>query len=132
MNAKSWLIAGAVLGALGVALGAFGAHALADKIPAWYPDAAQQQRRLEDWETAVRYQMYHALALLAVGWLAARSPGLAANLAGGAFVLGVLVFSGCLYLLVLTDVRILGAVVPIGGVSLIVGWVALAIAAIRP
>ena len=122
---------GAALGALGVVLGAFGAHALADKIPTWYPDVAEQQRRLENWETAVRYQMYHALALLAVGLLAGRSPGAALNVAGGAFTLGVLVFSGCLYLLVLTNVRVLGAIVPIGGVAMIVGWVALAIAAFR-
>jgi len=85
-------------------------------------------RRLANWETAARYQMYHALALVAVGWLAARRCGWAVNLAGTAFTLGVLIFSGCLYALVLSGQKWLGAVVPIGGSLLIVGWICLAVA----
>jgi uncharacterized membrane protein YgdD (TMEM256/DUF423 family) len=83
------------------------------------------------YETAVRYQMYHALALLAVGWLAGRSEGRLATLAGILFVAGILIFSGSLYVLVATDVRWWGAVTPIGGVAFIAGWIFLALAAAR-
>ena len=75
--------------------------------------------------------MYHALALLAAGWVAARSPGSAATWAGGLFLAGTLLFSGSLYALALSGVRALGAVTPLGGVAFIAGWVALAIAAAR-
>ena len=75
--------------------------------------------------------MYHALALLAVGWLAGRGAGMSANVAGWCFELGVLIFCGCLYALVLSGMKVLGAVVPIGGVLLIVGWLALAVAATK-
>ena len=77
------------------------------------------------WEVAVRYQMYHALALLVVGVWASFQPSRALVIAGLAFVLGVVIFSGCLYALVLTGVKVLGAIVPIGGLLLIIGWLAL-------
>ena len=105
-----WVATGAVLGFLGVAAGAFGAHGLRGSLA---PD------RLEIFETAVRYQIYHALALVLSGTLNAQR-------AGWAFFLGVLVFSGSLYLLVLTDRRWLGAVTPLGGLMLLVGWAMLA------
>jgi uncharacterized membrane protein YgdD (TMEM256/DUF423 family) len=121
-GAHTWLLIAALLGGLAVACGAFGAHGLKDRFaPA----------DLANWETAARYQMYHALALLAVGLLAARSPSRLLNLAGLSMTLGTLIFSGCLYALVLTGERRLGAVVPLGGVLLIVGWIFLAIAAFR-
>jgi uncharacterized membrane protein YgdD (TMEM256/DUF423 family) len=126
---------GAVLGCLAVVFGAFGAHGLesAFKNPATLQELGEQQidAKLANWETAARYQMYHALALLGVGILTARRCTLAVNLAGVAFTLGVLIFSGCLYALVLTGLRWLGAIVPIGGTLLIVGWVCLLVAVIQ-
>lgn len=113
---KLWLPLGAIYGLLGVALGAFGAHALKARLAG---DA------LAVWHTAVQYHFWHALALLAVGLLALQRPSTALNVAGAAFALGVLLFSGSLYALALTGVRGLGAVTPIGGVLLLVGWGAL-------
>lgn len=114
---RLFVLLGAVLGFFGVALGAFGAHGLEGRIP---------EGDLAIFETGVRYHLVHAVALVAAGWVAGRWPGGGAVVAGWAFLLGVLVFSGSLYLLVLTGARWLGAVTPVGGVSLLVGWVALA------
>lgn len=113
---------GAALAGLGVVLGAFGAHALRESLG---PDD------LATFEIGVRYQMYHALALLAVAWAAGRweSPLLTAS--GWLFVGGIVVFSGSLYALVLTGQRWLGAVTPIGGVALIAAWALLAWVALR-
>lgn len=105
--------AGAALALLGVALGAFGAHGLRARMSA---------EDLAIFETGVRYQMYHALALFAVAWAVSRWPGAAVNAAGWLFIVGVLVFSGSLYMLVLTGTRWLGAITPLGGVALILGW----------
>ncbi len=107
-------VAGAVLGLLAVAAGAFGAHLLEGRLPA---------RELEIFETAVRYQMYHALALLLVASLLSRAgPAPALHGSAWAFLGGVLVFSGSLYLLVGLGIRAFGAVTPLGGVALLVGW----------
>jgi uncharacterized membrane protein YgdD (TMEM256/DUF423 family) len=113
---------GAALAGLGVVLGAFGAHALRESLG---PDD------LATFEIGVRYQMYHALALLAVAWAAGRweSPLLTAS--GWLFVGGIVVFSGSLYALVLSGQRWLGAVTPIGGVAFIAAWVLLAWVALR-
>lgn len=123
--ARFALAAGAVLAGLAVAAGAFGAHGLKATLTA--------SGQAENWETACRYAMYHALALVTVGLLAAiRSPapgGLTA--AAWCFLVGTLIFSGCLAVLALTGIKILGAIVPIGGVLLIVGWALLALAAAR-
>ena len=123
--ARLALVAGAALGGLSVAAGAFGAHGLKATLAA--------TGQADNWETACRYAMYHALALVALGLLATiRSPapaGLAA--AAWSFLAGTLIFSGCLAVLALTGIKILGAIVPIGGVLLIVGWVLLAVAATR-
>lgn len=108
---------GAVLALVAVALGAFGAHGLRGRL-----DAAD----LDTFEIGVRYQMYHALALLLVAWIQTRWPGGATVVAGWAFLVGILVFSGSLYTLVLTGARWLGAVTPIGGLAFLVGWGALA------
>jgi uncharacterized membrane protein YgdD (TMEM256/DUF423 family) len=132
---KLWLLLGALLGCLAVVLGAFGAHGLQGALEARQSageiSEVEMTRRLANWETAARYQMYHALALLAVGLLAARRCGVAINVAAAAFTLGVLIFSGCLYALVLTGQKWLGAVVPIGGAFMILGWVWLVVAVWR-
>jgi uncharacterized membrane protein YgdD (TMEM256/DUF423 family) len=116
----------AILGAssafLAVAAGAFGAHALRSSLS---PDL------LVVFETGARYQMYHALALLAVAWIAARWPGAAVRVAGWSFVAGTVLFSGSLYALALTGERGFGAVTPLGGVAFLVGWASLALASWR-
>lgn len=122
MTKVFWLV-GCMLALLAVATGAFGAHVLQDRLP---PD------RLNIFEIAARYQMYHALALLAVAWATSQwtsGPWTAA--AGWLFVAGVFFFSGSLYILALTDIRWMGAIAPIGGASFIAGWACLAMAAWR-
>ncbi|HEX8194506.1 MAG TPA: DUF423 domain-containing protein [Allosphingosinicella sp.] len=111
------LAAGAILAGLGVALGAFGAHGL---------KATLGPAELGWWQTAVQYQMWHALALVALGL----SP-LRARAAAWLFALGILFFAGSLYLMALTGLRALGAVTPIGGLLMILGWAALALAALK-
>jgi len=124
--AQRLLLVAALMGALGVMLGAFGAHWLESAVADWGLEADEQARRLATWEVAVRYQMYHALALLAVGIVALHQPNRGLAVAGVAFTIGTLIFSGCLYLLVLSGIKILGAIVPLGGLGMIVGWLALA------
>ena len=133
---KVWLVLGATLGLLGVVLGSFGAHGLERHLESHRPadqplTEAQLADKLLDWDTGTRYQMYHALALLAVGILAARRCGAAIHLTGAAFTLGTLLFSGCLYAYVLGGPRWLVHAVPIGGLLMIVGWICLVVAAFR-
>jgi uncharacterized membrane protein YgdD (TMEM256/DUF423 family) len=114
---------GAISGAMAVALGAFGAHGLKTRLPV---------DLLATFETGVRYQMYHALALLAVAWAVTRWSG--SNLpvaAGWLFVAGTVLFACSLYLLALTGQRWLGAITPLGGVAFVAGWTCLALAAWR-
>ena len=113
---------GAASGFVGVAAGAFGAHGLKARLT---PEL------LAVFDTAARYQMIHALALLAVAWAIARWPGRAAVASGWCFVAGTLIFSGSLYLLALTGVRGLGAITPVGGVLFLCVWLLLALAAWR-
>ena len=121
MTAVTWLRIAAVLGALGVSLGAFGAHGLRERL---------DEYSLGIFETAVRYQMYHVFALIAVGLLGVVGRGgTALNVAGWSFTVGILIFSGTLYALSVTGIKWLGAITPIGGLFLILGWIALAIAA---
>jgi uncharacterized membrane protein YgdD (TMEM256/DUF423 family) len=119
---KIFVILGAVFGALSVAAGAFGAHALRSQL---------EPRMLEVFETATRYQMYHALALFAAAWLFQQTQSQAAQMAGWAFVAGILLFSGSLYAMIFTGVRGLGAITPLGGVAFMVGWIGLAVAALK-
>jgi uncharacterized membrane protein YgdD (TMEM256/DUF423 family) len=121
--ARFFLGLGALAAGLGVALGAFGAHGLEGRVS---PD------RLDTFRTGVQYQMYHALALLVVGWLIQQSAawGPLLHWAGYCFAGGIVIFSGTLYLLVLTDTGWLGAITPLGGVAFIVGWGLLAWAAL--
>ena len=105
-----------------VGLGAFGAHGLKSRLG---PDM------LAVFETGVRYQLYHALALLAVGWAAARWSHPLINASGWAFGAGIVLFSGSLYLLALTGIRSLGAITPLGGLAFIAGWACLALGALK-
>jgi uncharacterized membrane protein YgdD (TMEM256/DUF423 family) len=121
-----FLALGAASAAIAVSAGAFSAHALRTRLDA---------RALEAWETAARYQVYHALALVLVALLieragaTPRATGL--RVAGWAFVAGTLLFSGSLYALALSGITSLGAITPLGGVAFIAGWVALAVTASR-
>ena len=114
---RFFFIAGSISAFLGVALGAFAAHGLKTKLP---------PEMFNIFEVGVRYQMYHALALLAVAWASSRWPGASVTAAGWLFVAGTVIFSGSLYLLTWTGLRWLGAITPIGGVAFLLGWLALA------
>jgi len=117
-----WVQVGAVWGFLAVAMGAFGAHGFKDRLA--------ELGTGPNFQTAAQYQMYCALALLAVGLLVLTGrSGTAASVAGWGLLLGSLIFSGSLYVLALTGLRWLGAITPIGGVAMLVGWAALAVAA---
>ncbi len=113
-----WISLGAGLAGLGVVIGAFGAHALKSRLP---------EEALTLVEIGVRYQMYHAFALIAVGLVATRVEGTLIKVAGLSFAGGIVIFSGSLYLLATTGARWLGMSAPIGGVAFIVGWVCLAL-----
>lgn len=119
---KTFLVLGAASGFLSVAAGAFGAHALKTR-----PSPEQ----LAWFETGARYQMFHALAMVASAWAAGRFPGAAAAASGWLFAAGTLLFSGSLYVMAFTGIRWLGAVTPIGGLAFLAGWAALALAAGR-
>lgn len=119
MNHKLFRIAAALLG-IAVALGAFGAHGLKDLVDA---------ERIDVWEKAVRYQMLHAIALLVLAVAASQLSARVVQRAAVLFEVGILLFSGSLYLLVLLDASALGAVTPLGGLAMIAGWVVLAVGA---
>jgi uncharacterized membrane protein YgdD (TMEM256/DUF423 family) len=122
---RTLLLAGALAGLIGVAFGAFGAHGLRGRL---------SPEMLAVFETGVRYQMYHALALMLTAVASARSettgrePGRAIAAAGWLFVAGIVLFSGSLYVLAVTGITVLGAITPIGGVAFLLGWACLAIA----
>jgi uncharacterized membrane protein YgdD (TMEM256/DUF423 family) len=126
---RIWVFIGAISGGLSVITGAFGAHALRERLTV---------RELEVYQTACHYQITHALALVALGVFAgqlAQNGANAAlgsvNFAGWAFTIGTILFSGSLYALALTDIKILGAITPLGGVGFILGWGAFALSAWR-
>jgi uncharacterized membrane protein YgdD (TMEM256/DUF423 family) len=116
---KTFLLVGALAGFLAVALGAFGAHALKGRLT---------PEMLAVFETAVRYQMYHALAIIGTGLVLARMDGWLVRAAGWFFTAGIVLFSGSLYALAFTGVTVLGAITPIGGLAFLIGWACLAIA----
>ena len=121
MWAKVFLAVGSLYGLLGVALGAFGAHGLRDRL-----DPSQ----LSSWQTAVHYQLIHAIALLVVGvWILQSGPA-PLRYAGAFFLAGVVLFSGSIYVLILTSTTWLGPVTPLGGLCLMVGWAAMIYAGI--
>jgi uncharacterized membrane protein YgdD (TMEM256/DUF423 family) len=110
---RIFFLLGTVFGGLAVAAGAFGAHSL---------KAVLSEQMLDVFETAVRYQMYHALALLVVGWAARSSSLRLFRIAGWMFVSGIALFSGSLYLMTLSGSRWLGAITPLGGLAFLLGW----------
>jgi uncharacterized membrane protein YgdD (TMEM256/DUF423 family) len=122
MLIRVFLLLAAILGGTSVAAGAFASHALKEKL---------SERSLEIFETAARYQMYHALALLLVALLLSRAETAQSLLTttGIAFIVGVILFSGSLYALSLSGIKVLGAITPLGGLAFLVGWGCLAIAA---
>ena len=120
--ARLWLLLAAFAGFTGVALGAFAAHGLKHQLSPEY---------LAVFQTGTHYQLIHALALFGVGLLALQRPGRWVNLAGGLFVVGIVLFSGSLYLLTLSGVRVLGMITPFGGVAFLLGWLCLGLLALR-
>ncbi len=119
---KQWLVLGSAFALSAVALGAFGAHALRNML---------QAESLAIFETGVRYQMYHALGLLAVGVLAPHLTSPPVAVSGWLFTIGIVIFSGSLYALSWSGIGILGAITPVGGLCLLAGWGALLISALR-
>lgn len=119
---RIFFVAGCVSAFIAVAAGAFGAHALKGRLAA---------DMLAVFETGVRYEMYHALALIACAWAVTRWPGLLVTSAGSLFVVGTILFSGSLYALALSGTRALGAITPFGGLALLAGWLCLAAATFR-
>ena len=118
---RTFILVAAIIGGLGVAFGAFGAHGLSALLAA--------NGRADTFDTATKYQMYHALALLAAAWLSEKYPGRWIRWAGYLFIAGVILFSGSLYILAIFDLPIMGAVAPFGGTALIAGWACLGWAA---
>ena len=120
--AQRWILLGSIFGFFGVALGAFGAHALRDQL---------SERALAIYQTATQYQLVHAIALLAWGaWCAQANPQ-PSSLTGWCFTAGIVFFSGSLYALAITDIKPLGAITPIGGVLFVIGWANIAFQTIK-
>jgi uncharacterized membrane protein YgdD (TMEM256/DUF423 family) len=118
---RTFLLVGALVGFIGVGFGAFGAHALRGRLS---PDM------LAVFETGVRYQMYHALAILIVGLATSRFDGWLIRAAGWSFIIGIVLFSGSLYTLALTGVTKLGMITPLGGLAFLAGWALLLVVAL--
>ena len=141
-SGRFWLTSGAILAGLAVALGAFGAHGLDQVLKSVYSESDQRViaglkvpaswKYLQDFKTAAEYQLTHALALLVVGLLARDHSRRSLTVAGWSFIGGIVLFSGSLYVLVITGVRVLGAITPLGGVLFLIGWASLAVAVASP
>ena len=138
MTGRKWLLLGAIMGGLSVALGAFAAHGLDKEFAVKYAGQTRvvagetvslSRKFLNDFKTGAEYQMTHSLALLAVGLMVERRTSRCLTVAGWAFVVGIILFSGSLYTLTLTGVTKWGMVTPLGGVAFLVGWTALAVGA---
>ncbi len=120
---KTFIIIGAINAFLAVALGAFGAHGLEGRV---------EQKYLEIWKTGVTYQMFHATGLLIVGVLLGRLPANALlSWSGSMMVIGIILFSGSLYVMTLTKISILGAITPLGGLSFLAAWILIVVAAVK-
>jgi uncharacterized membrane protein YgdD (TMEM256/DUF423 family) len=130
---RRWIAIGAILAAIGVGLGAFGTHGLKDMLARAAFAGDDLTRRLSIFETAVRYQMYHAIALVVIGLALQQRDSTASRFAPWAFLIGIILFSGMLLVMTFADPKWnwLGAVVPFGGGSMIAGWLAVAIGALR-
>ena len=118
---RLWMVLAGLNGFLAVALGAFGAHNLVDVLP---------PAELSNFESASQFQFYHALGLVAVGWLASRGAPLA-NLTGVFFMIGIICFSGSLYLSGFTESRVIGLAAPFGGAGFMLGWIMIMVGALR-
>ena len=127
-----WLTAACLLAALAVLLGAFGAHGLSRHLEESGKPATAVAKQLDQWETAVRYHMYHAIGLVVVSFVIPASINRRAQWAGKLFVAGILIFSGGLYVYVLTASRPLVLAVPVGGLAFVGGWLTLAYSLCRP
>lgn len=128
MSGRAVMLTGMFLAGTSVILGAFGAHWLREQLPLWFPE--DSAKRLENWQTGVTYQMFHALAMIVLGGLPTvcwRWRGLAA----ACMLLGVILFSGGLFGWVLTNQKWMVMIVPLGGVSLIAGWFIAMISVVR-
>jgi uncharacterized membrane protein YgdD (TMEM256/DUF423 family) len=123
MNQRQAISAGALLGGLAVITGAFGAHALKSILTGY--------GRLETFELAVRYQFYHSLGILVAGLLMGQLHTKYLSYASLSFVIGIIIFSGSLYVLSLTGIKFLGAITPFGGVAFILGWFFIFMAALK-
>lgn len=120
---KTFIILGAINAFLAVALGAFGAHGLEGKVEPKY---------LDIWKTGVTYQMFHATGLLIIGVLLGKLPANALlSWSGWLMLIGIILFSGSLYVLTLTKISVLGAITPLGGVAFLVAWILLILAAVK-
>ena len=111
---RDWIITGAVMAAIAILLGAFGAHGLKNKITADY---------LIVFDTGVKYHFYHSLGLMIIGILAFHFPSESLNIPSIFFVVGICLFSGSLYVLSITELKWVGAITPVGGLSFIIGWI---------
>ena len=111
---RTWTLLGAIFALLGVAIGAFGTHGLSDIL--------EQNNRVDTFNTASQYHLFHAIALFIVAWLTDKAPHTWLTWAGRFFVIGICLFSGSLYLLAIINIGFLGAIAPIGGTAFILGW----------
>lgn len=128
MAGRGWIAAGGIAAALGVAIGAFGAHGLEDALRSIFGESADLAGKLANFETAVRYQMFDAIGMILAGLVAGRGCPKWASLAGWLFLFGAVVFSGLLYALVFGAPGKFGEIVPFGGLAMIAGWIFLAVA----
>ena len=128
---RHWMLLGCLLAGLAVRPGAYGAHGLENRLIAIHGEhpalPALVSQRIDNWKTASAYQMHHSIAIILVGIITLLYPSRLVSLAGYLFLTGILLFSGLLYALVLLEKPFLGAIVPLGGLSFIGGWVSLAI-----
>lgn len=131
MSPKSWIILAGIVGAAGVILGAFGAHGIPDYLKKQGLSPEEVATRLDWFETAVRYHMYHAPLFIGVGLLALHGNCRWLTISGFSALVGILIFSGLLYVMAMTGITKLGMIVPIGGLALIVAWVTLAISGLH-
>jgi uncharacterized membrane protein YgdD (TMEM256/DUF423 family) len=129
VNPKTWLVSGALLAGIAVAAGSYSAHGLEDRLKEAGRSEEDLARDLENFDTATRYEMTHALAILVVGAVGMVRPAVRWHLAGWCFLLGIVFFSGTLYLIVFTGVKDLSVIVPAGGAAFLVGWLVLAVGA---
>src|SRR3954471_20047876 len=131
--ARRWIAVGAILAAIGVALGAYGAHGLRDTLARLGYSGEDLSRRLAIWETAIRYQMFHAIAIVLAGFGLQQRDTRPWRFVPWAFLLGIILFSGLLKVLTFAGPQWnrLGAIVPFGGVSMIIGWITMAICALK-